>query len=98
MVKLTSSLVSVLLLACSLELAVAYKAPKIANDTDDDVNLRIVNGEISDFHMFPFISYIFTVTDKPQPGWGTECTGRLCDNLKVSICLAVPLTLSISNQ
>ena len=82
MVKLTFSLVSVLLLACSFELTVAYKAPKISNDTDDDVNLSIVNGEISDYHMFPFISYIFTYEDSSLSGMGMECTGKL---LKVGL-------------
>ena len=77
MVKLTSSLVSVLLLACSLELAAAYKAPKISNDTDDDVNLGIVNGKISDHYTFPFITYILTDKDPSRPGSFGACTGKL---------------------
>lgn len=68
-------LVSTLLLAGTFELVAAYSLPKASNGTDDDVNLKIVNGETSDYHTFPFISYIFTVTNKPKPGWGTECTG-----------------------
>ena len=76
MVQLTSSLVSLLLLACSFELAAAYKAPKISNDTDDDVNLSIVNGKITDYHMFPFISYLFARKD-PSSIWGSACTGKL---------------------
>lgn len=76
MAYLVFSLVSVLLLVRNFELGTAYNLPKVSNDTDDDINLKIVNGEISDYHTFPFISYIFTRTDKPQPGWGTECTGK----------------------
>ena len=76
MVKLTSSFVSLLLLACSFELTAAYKAPKISNDTDDDVNLSIVNGKITDYHMFPFISYLFARKD-PSSIWGSACTGKL---------------------
>ena len=77
MVRFTFVLVSTLLLAGTFELAAAFHLPKASNGTDDDVNLRIVNGETSDFHTFPFIAWIFSVTNKPQPGWGTECTASL---------------------
>ena len=60
-------LVSTLLLVGSFKLGVAYHLPKVSNETDD-INLRVVNGEISDYHSFPFISLL---------EMGGKCTGKL---------------------
>ena len=62
----TRLLASLLVLIIAFGQCKPFKFPKVAHDdSDDDVNLKIVNGEYADDHNdFPFQAYLFTVWNK----------------------------------
>ena len=59
----------------SVQLNNAFKLPKVSNNTDDNVNLKIVNGHIANHYMFPFVVELLSKVN--DQGAYTLCGGSI---------------------
>lgn len=65
---------SLVVLFASIQLNDAFRLPKVSNDTEDNVNLKIVNGQITNHHVFPFMVELFS---KVNENAYTTCGGSI---------------------
>ena len=63
------------MLLVSIQLNDAFRLPKVSNDTGDDINLKIVNGQITNHRTFPFMVELFSKVN--DQGAYTMCGGSI---------------------
>lgn len=57
-----------------------FKLPTAVKDNDDDVNLKIINGEFADENQFPYQVYVQTSTGG---GMAAACGGVLVSDTHI---------------